>query len=217
MLATVGVVAANETGIFTINIFNSPQSQLTTNVSNSTVQGQTTYTDSQAVENVTLTNSTLTLNINGQTITITDQGNTIVVGSQNQNVTINNPGATATPVPKPLLTVSYLGIGSEGFQFGNGTQYTFNVTVGVPTSMNYPWGKNVSHVDVSQALLPYADKYDLVRRTSNDSEAQCPRWLDKQVVDGENEFSLFSYSQLSEAQIQALTSDLFNAFTVAMQ
>jgi hypothetical protein len=67
VLASLGLVAADEAGVFTVNIFNSPNSQLTTNISNSTVQGQTNYTNSQAVENITLTNSTLTLNINGKT------------------------------------------------------------------------------------------------------------------------------------------------------
>jgi hypothetical protein len=77
VFATVGLVAADEAGIFTINIFNSPNSQIYTDISNSTIQGQTNYTNSNALENITLTNSTLTLNINGQNITITAQGDNL--------------------------------------------------------------------------------------------------------------------------------------------
>ena len=96
VLASVGLVAADEAGIFTINIFNSPNpTNHATEISNSTIQGQTNYTNSQAVENITLANSTLTLNVNGQNITITDQGD---------NITINSPNQTPIePIPIPHL------------------------------------------------------------------------------------------------------------------
>jgi hypothetical protein len=58
VFASAGLVAADQAGIFKINIFNSPSTQLHTDITNSTIEGQTNYTNSQAVENVTLTNST---------------------------------------------------------------------------------------------------------------------------------------------------------------
>jgi hypothetical protein len=49
VLTTVGLVAADEAGIFTINIFNSSNSQIYADISNSTIQGQTNYTNSNAL------------------------------------------------------------------------------------------------------------------------------------------------------------------------
>ena len=135
VLATASLVAAEEAGIFTINIFNSPDSQIHTEISNSTIQGQTNYTDSQAFENITLTNSTLTLNINGQNISITSQGNGLVIVAPNQT--------TTNPNPAPKLSVTFLKSGANQHSIivsNNSTvQYDFNVTVNVPTSMNYPF------------------------------------------------------------------------------
>jgi hypothetical protein len=108
LFATLGFVAADEALIFTINIFNSSNSQIYADISNSTIQGQTNYTNSNALENITLTNSTLTLNINGQNITITSQGDSL---------TINTPNQTATQSPNsnntPLLSVSFLSSGGD--------------------------------------------------------------------------------------------------------
>jgi hypothetical protein len=141
VFASVGLVAADQAGIFNINIFNSPQSQLNTQITNSTTAAQTNYTNSQAIENITLTNSTLTLNINGQNITITDQDGNITINTPNQTP-IFTPSAYPTVTPTPaLLSVAFLSDGPNHSPIGNGTQYDFNVTVGVPTSLNYPWGK----------------------------------------------------------------------------
>jgi hypothetical protein len=41
-------------------------------------------------------------------------------------------------------------------------------------------------------------------------------WLDLTVVGGENVFSLFSNDNLSAAQIESLTADLYDAFSSAM-
>ena len=101
VLATVGLVAADETGIITLNIINSSNSQVGVNVLNSTIQAQTNFTNSQAWENITLTNSTLTLNVNGQNITISSQDGNIVINTQNQTVSVNSN-------PAPLVSVSFL-------------------------------------------------------------------------------------------------------------
>jgi hypothetical protein len=215
VLATVGLVVADEAGIFTINIFNSPNGQIYTDISNSTIQGETNYTNSQAYQNITLTNSTLTLNINGQNITITSEGNGLVITGPNQN-------STTTPSPKPTLSVAFLKSGPNQHNIivsDNTTiQYDFNITVTVPTSMNYPFGKNATHEKISQALAPLATKYNLVTNNYNgNGTITSAQWVDMPIVDGENTFSLFSYNALSADQIKSLTMDLFNAFTIAMQ
>lgn len=206
-----GLVAADEAGIITLNIINSSNSQVSVNVSNSTIQGQTNFTNSQASENITLTNSTLTLNVNGQNITISSQGGNIVINTQNQTVSLN---------PRPLLSVSFLGSQptTHAIVSGNGTiEYDFNVTVNVPTGMNYPFGVNATSSKISQALLPLVDKYNLVTNNYNgNGNITSAQWVDMPIVDGMNTFSLFSYEQLTSTQVQALTNDLFNAFTLAM-
>jgi hypothetical protein len=212
VLASVGLVAADEAGIITLNISNSSNSQVNVNASNSTINGQTNYTDSQANENITLNNSTLTLNVNGQNITISSQGNSLVVTTQNQTVALN-------PNPQPLLSVSFLGSQPSTHAIaGNGTlEYDFNVTVNVPTGMNYPFGVNVTHSELSRALLPLVDKYNLVVNNYNgNGNITSALWVDMPIVDGMNTFSLFSYQQLNAAQTESLTNDLFNAFTLAM-
>ena len=225
-MASVSLVAADEAGIVTINIFNSPNSQLNTDISNSTVEGQTNYTNSKATENVTLTNSTLTLNVNGQNITITDQGGNITINAPNQTPTTTptptptiNPTPTSTPtstdMPQPLLSVTFIKYGPNHSPIGNGTQYDFNVTVNVPTSLNYPWGKNVTHEKLGQALIPLASKYNLA--TNNYSGFTTAPWQNIVVVDGENTFSLWSTTPLTQDQIQLLTSDLYDVFSTAMK
>ncbi len=212
IFTTVGLVAADEAGIFTINILNSPNSQIQTEIFNSTIQGQVNYTNSQAFENITLSNSTLTLNINGQNISITSQGNDLVIVTPNQTITAN-------PNAVPKLSVTFLKSSANQHSIivsGNSTiQYDFNVTVGVPSSMNYPWGKAVTHEKLSQALAPLVSKYLLA--TQNSDGITSAQWIDTVVVDGENNFSLFSYKQLSYDEIQSLTQDLFNAFATAME
>ncbi|MCL4429230.1 MAG: hypothetical protein M1167_00610 [Chloroflexi bacterium] len=160
----------------------------------------------------------MTLNVNGQTITITDQGNTIVIGSENQNVTVKtNP--TATPTSVVPLTVTFLQAGTNKHSIitGNATyyEYDFNVTINVPTSLNYPFGKSVTHEKLSQALAPLVSQYHLA--TQNSDGVTSAQWVNMVVVDGENNFSLFSYDQLTFDQTQSLTHDLFDAFTIAMQ
>ena len=133
ILASVSLVAADEAGIVTINIFNSPSTQLHTDILNSTIEGQTNYTNSQAIENVTLSNSTLTLNVNGQNITVTDQGGNITINLPNQTPTATptitptikptpttNPTSTATL--QPLLSVTFIKYGPNHNPLGNGTQ-----------------------------------------------------------------------------------------------
>jgi hypothetical protein len=226
ILASVSLVAADEAGIVTINIFNSPSTQLHTDILNSTIEGQTNYTNSQAIENVTLTNSTLTLNVNGQNITVTDQGGNITINSPNQTPTATptitptiNPTPTTNPTStatlQPLLSVTFIKYGPNHSPLGNGTQYDFNVTVNVPTSLNYPWGKNVTHEKLGQALIPLASKYNLV--TSNYNGFTTAAWQNMVVVDGENTFSLWSSVTLTQDQIQSLTSDLYDAFSSAMK
>ena len=226
ILASVSLVAANEAGIVTINIFNSPSTQLHTDILNSTIEGQTNYTNSQAIENVTLTNSTLTLNVNGQNITVTDQGGNITINSPNPTPTATptitptiNPTPTATPTPTTItqthLSVTFIKYGPNHSPIGNGTQYDFNVTVNVSTSLNYPWGKNVTHEKLGQALIPLASKYNLA--TSNYNGFTTAAWQNMVVVDGENTFSLWSTTILTQDQIQSLTSDLYDAFSTAMK
>jgi len=229
ILASVSLVAADEAGIITINIFNSPNSQIHTDISNSTIEGQTNYTNSQAIENVTLTNSTLTINVNGQNITITDQGGNIAVNSPNQTPTstptptptINPPTPipTATPTltasPQPLMSVTFIKYGPNHSPIGNGTQYDFNVSVNVPTSLNYPWGKNVTHEKLGQELIPLASKYNLV--TSNYNGFTTAKWQNMVIVAGENIFSLWSNDILTPDQIQSLTSDVYDAFSSVMK
>jgi len=151
--------------------------------------------------------------VNGQNITISSQGNSLVVTTQNQTVALN-------PNPQPLLSVSFLGSQptTHSIVSGNGTiEYDFNVTVNVPTGMNYPFGVNVTHSELSRALLPLVDKYNLVVNNYNgNGNITSALWVDMPIVDGMNTFSLFSYQQLNAAQTESLTNDLFNAFTLAM-
>jgi hypothetical protein len=169
----------------------------------------------------------LTLNLNGQNITITDQGDNITINSPTQTPTPTatptltatvTPApiatATATPAPVAPLSVTFISYGPNHSPIGNGTQYDFNVTVNAPTSLNYPWGKNVTHDKLGQALVPLTAKYSLV--TSNSSGFTTAAWQNRVVVDGENTFSLWSITPLTNGQIQSLTIDLYNAFTTAM-
>ncbi len=210
IIAVLSVVAANEAGIITINIFNSSSSQVYTNISNSTIEGQTNFTNSQAAQNITLTNSTLTLNINGQNITIYSQGDKLIISSQGQSMIIN----------PDLLYVAF--IKSQSNQHGvfanAAIQYDFNITVTVPTSMNFLFGRNVTHSALNNVLMPLADRYNLQTRNETDgtSTTKVVMWTAMPIVNGENLFSLFSNETLSNDQIQSLTNDLYNAFTVAM-
>ncbi len=221
VLACMGFVAADETGIISINIFNSSNSKVGVNVLNSTIQAQTNFTNSQAWENITLANSTLTLDVNGQNVTISSHSGDIVINTQNQTVTVN-PNST------PLLSVSFLtseptSTQKSSFLTGNDSiEYDFNVTVSVPTSMNFPFGVNATHTELNLALLSLIDKYDLVTQNyangivNGNGTMTSALWIDEPIVSGMNDFSLFSYEQLNATQIEAFTNDLFNAFTLAM-
>lgn len=228
VFASASLVAADQAGIINITLFNSPQAQLHTEIANSTITAHTNYTNSQAVENITLINSTLTININGQRITITDQNSNITIQTpkptsilpptttptQTQIIT-PNPGNNATPAPTQTATglvgVTFIGSGPNHSPIGNGTQYDFNVTVGMPTSFNYPFGKNVSHATLEQALIPLAARYNLV--SSNSSGLISATWQNMVVVSGENTFSVWSLKPLTGDQISGLTVDLRNMFT----
>jgi len=221
LLTCVGFVAADEAGIISINIFNSSNSQVGVNVLNSTIQAQTNFTNSQAWENITLTNSTLTLDVNGQNVTISSHNGNIVINTQNQTVAVN-PNST------PLLSVSFLtseptSTQKSSFLTGNDSiEYDFNVTVSVPTSMNFPFGVNATHSELNLALLPLIDKYNLVTQNyatglvNGTGTVTSALWIDEPIVSGMNDFSLFSYEQLNATQIEAFTNDLFDAFTLAM-
>jgi hypothetical protein len=117
-------------------------------------------------------------------------------------------------MPQPLLSVTFIKYGPNHSAVGNGTQYDFNVTVSVPTSLNYPWGKNVTHEKLGQALIPIATKYDLVTNSRNGYATAT--WQNMVVVNGENTFSLWSITPLTQDQIKSLTRDLYNAFYTAM-
>ena len=213
VLVSVSFVAADEAGVITFNIFNSSGRQVNVNVSNSTVQGQTNYTNSQAMENISLTNSTLTINVNGQNITIISQDGNLIVSAPNQTVIQNSN-------QRPLLSVAFLGSKSppkRGIVGNDSVEYDFNVTVSVPTSMNYPFGAIVTHLGVSQMLLPLVGKYNLVVYNLPLENLTSAQWTDEPIVDGMNTFSLFSHNQLNSAQVAALTIDLYNAFTIAMK
>jgi hypothetical protein len=216
VLASVSLVAADEAGVITFNIFNSSDSQVNVNVSNSTVQGQTNYTNSQAMENISLTNSTLTINVNGQNITISSQDGNLIVSPPNQTSVLNSN-------QRPLLSVSFLHSESppkhQIFAGNDSIEYDFNVTVGVPTSMNYPFGMNATHLEINQAMLSLVDKYNLVTHAYNNElngNLTSAMWVNEAIVDGMNTFSLFSHDQLNSTQIEAFTNDLYNAFTDAM-
>ena len=179
--------------------------------------GETNYTNSQAYQNITLNNSTLTLNINGQNVTISSSGNGLTITGPNQN--------PPNPNPQPTLSVAFLQSGPNQrgiFSVNTSTsiQYDFNVTVNVATSFNYPFGKNVSHDKIVEAVAPLASKYNLATnnyRLSDGTTITSSMWTNMQVVDGENVFSLFSNTALSTDQIKSLTTDLFGALTIAMQ
>ena len=119
------------------------------------------------------------------------------------------------------LTVSFLKSGlptvAAGISDNNVTEYDFNITVTVPTGMNFPFGANATHTAITQALIPLVSKYD--RETNNypgNTTIVSALWVDMPIVDGENTFSLFSYQQLDSAHVTSLTNDLFNVFAVAM-
>jgi hypothetical protein len=107
---------------------------------------------------------------------------------------------------------------------GNGSiEYDFNVTVSVPTSMNFPFGVNATHNELNLALLPLVDRYNLVTMNYPNGNGNgttgtttSALWIDEPIVSGMNNFSLFSYEQLNATQMEAFTNDLFNAFTLAM-
>jgi hypothetical protein len=157
---------------------------------------------------------TLTLNVNGQNITISSPGGNLVINSQNQTVVIN-------PNSAPVLSVSFLRSQPTKFRglTGNSSlEYDFNVTVTVPPNMNCPFGVNANSTEESRALLPLVDRYNLV--TNNyifNGTLPSADWVDRPIVNGMNTFSLFSHKQFNANQIDAMTNDLFNAFTLAMK
>ncbi len=124
--------------------------------------------------------------------------------------------------PPPKLTLSY--IGSKPAPPGlivigeNATQYDFNVTVTVPTSLNFPLGENATSSAINRALEQLLDKYDLLslNRTVDGSTIVTAAWTDEYVVDGKSIFSLYSKETFTADTIESLTKDLFNSLTDAM-
>ena len=63
----------------------------------------------------------------------------------------------------PQLSVSFIKSSSEqNFVEGDATEYDFQVKVNVPSSMNFPFGKQATVTTINSALKPLLDKYDLI-------------------------------------------------------
>ena len=124
--------------------------------------------------------------------------------------------------PPPPLTVTF--IGSKPAPPGlirigeTDIEYEFNVTVTVPTSMNFPLGEKATPSAISHALMPLLGKYNLLalNRTYDGSTITTAAWSDEPIVEGKSIFSLYSNETFTAATVESLTNDLFNALTDAM-
>jgi hypothetical protein len=118
----------------------------------------------------------------------------------------------------PPLSVSFIKSISEQEKVPGAIQYDFKVKVNVPSSMNFPFGKQASVTAIHRALKPLLDKYDLVTDDYEDFDSTgiTAAWSYIYTVDGESTFSLYSYETFSYTQIESLTNDLLDALTVAM-
>jgi hypothetical protein len=207
-----GLVYAQQNGYF-INISNS-NANLNTSISNSTV-----------VENVTLTNGTLNLQINADNIS---------------SVTIARARTQQTPSPPPSSTepqvlINYYGmnVGASGVlafaglisqeptdnQTGQIICYTWNITV-----VNMNAGSPVGGSTVDQALAPLVAEYpQLLSETihevgqGNSSQTSSLTLMHCCGAFGGNYdkccFGLYANSQLSNDQINQLTKDLQTQLT----
>ena len=214
VVISVGLVYAQQNGYF-INISNS-NANLNTSISNSTV-----------VENVTLTNGTLNLQINADNIS---------------SVTINGVHYTTQQTPsappsstEPQVLINYYGmnVGASGVlafaglisqeptdnQTGQIICYTWNITV-----VNMNAGSPVGGSTVDQALAPLVAEYpQLLSETihevgqGNSSQTSSLTLMHCCGAFGGNYdkccFGLYANSQLSNDQINQLTKDLQTQLT----
>jgi len=214
VVISVGLVYAQQNGYF-INISNS-NANLNTSISNSTV-----------VENVTMTNGTLNLQINADNIS---------------SVTINGVHYTTQQTPsappsstEPQVLINYYGmnVGASGVlafaglisqeptdnQTGQIICYTWNITV-----VNMNAGSPVGGSTVDQALAPLVAEYpQLLSETihevgqGNSSQTSSLTLMHCCGAFGGNYdkccFGLYANSPLSNDQINQLTQDLRTQLT----
>ena len=121
--------------------------------------------------------------------------------------------------PPPPLTISFIGSKPAPPALGvEATEYDFNLTVTVSTSLNAPLGKNANTTAINNALRSLLEKYDLATSTYTDgnSTRTTAAWSAVFIVDGETTFNLYSTETFSDAQVDSLRNDLFDALTNAM-
>ena len=213
VVVSAGLVYAQQNGYF-INISNS-NANLNTSISNSTV-----------VENVTLTNGTLNLQVNADNIS---------------SVTINGVHYTTQQTPsappsstEPQVLINYYGmnVGASGVlafagflsqeptanQTGQIICYTWNITM-----VNMNAGAPVGGSTVDQALSPLVEKYpqlitrNMVTNAFNEGNSNQLTLVHCCEAFGGNCdkccFGLYANSPLSNDQINQLTQDLRTQLT----
>jgi hypothetical protein len=205
--ATASLVYAQENGYF-LNITNS-NANLNTSISNSTV-----------VENVTLANGTLNLQINA------DNLSSVIINGVNYTAQ-QTPNPTASNTPQVLINYYGMNVGPSGIlafrefisgepndnQTGQIICYTWNITM-----VNLSAGSPVGGSTVDQALAPLVAKYpqlitDSIREPGQDNSTQSQVTLMHCCgAFGGNYnkccFGLYANSPLSSDQINQLTEDL---------
>jgi hypothetical protein len=206
---SLGFVVAEETGFF-IDIFNS-DSNISTSITNSTV-----------IENVTLTNGTLSINVNSDNIS------SVIING------VNYTSADSSQSQTPEVIITYIGENMvpdsiQGFPnrwwdpFGNQSEpsyyYSWNLTVvninpvnsfGVPIERSFqilvPKYPQLATTYATIPNTPYGSGPLTLRCDTNGFNGR----LDKQCI------VLFSYSQLSNDEIGNLTKDIRTVLTPAI-
>lgn len=211
-LLGLGLVYAQESGYF-LNLTNT-NAEINTSINNSTV-----------IENVTLSNGTLTLNINADNISsVTING---------VNYTSNGAAPTQTS-NEPRVIISYYGENKvpEGIVGFPGPWLDFWTNQSAP-SFYYSWNLTVVNINpvnsfwvpIQRAFQPLVAKYPQVAIAYTDVPNQpygsgnltlradtvgFNGRLDKQCM------VLYSYSQLSGEQVNNLTQDIITQLTPAI-
>jgi len=215
LAVTVSLVYAQENGYFL-------------NITNSNANLNASITNSKVVENVTLSNGTLNLQINADNIS------TVTINGVNYTAqqTPNSPPPSAAP--QVIITYYGMNVGAYGVvafagmllgepsenQTGQIICYTWNVTM---LNMNVDQPPGGSAID--QALAPLAAKYPQLLtenitnplRLSNSSQPSQLTLVHCCGAFGGNDdkccFGLYANSPLSSDQITQLTQDLRTQLT----
>jgi hypothetical protein len=199
-LISVGLVYAQESGFF-LNIINS-NANINTVISNSTV-----------IENVTLTNGTLNLNINADNIS------SVTINGINYTAQQSSSSTPATPTvfltyygeniaPEGLTDFPRAWVNKLNNQSAPSFFYTWNLTIANVYSAASPY--NV----FESALQPLVSKYPQVITLTINSRTFFA--LDSGSFSSnlaKSFFALYSNTELSSDQINSLTQDLTTQLT----